>query len=194
MQNTISFRPAKRYLIKLYLKSIASGAFTIGFGLFGAYHLGLLYPNPSLALLIIAIAVQAIIIVIATLFYLTIHYEIRSDEIIVRSGILTRTVKHVPFRTITNITTTRDIIDQIIGVGSLSIQTAGSGSVIPEEKLAGVTDLSELYEFVARELRRFRTAMNPDQSSTDTVPPANDRVLIAILQELRALRTELRQS
>ena len=193
MEGNIVFRPAKRYLIKLYLKSLFSGAFTLGIAAFVFSNMGF-DTTPFMVIGVIVLSIQLFTWVIATIYYYTIVYEIHSDEVIVRSGILTRTVKHVPFRTITNITTTRDIFDQLTGIGSLSIQTAGSGSVLAEEKLAGIRDLNDLYEFVARELRQFRNAISPTQGGEQ--PPVADeqRILIAILQELRAIRVELNRS
>lgn len=196
MENNIIIRPAKRYLIKLYLKAILPGIFIIGIGI--AIFSNIFQPGdfnfPFGIVISIAVVVQIMMWVIATIYYRTIIYEIHSDEVIVRSGIFTRTVKHVPFRTITNITTTRDLLDQLTGLGSLSIQTAGSGSVLPEEKLAGVTDLTNLYEFVARELRKFRNTMTPTQSESTGSVPNEGRVLIAILQELRAIRQEMNKA
>ena len=47
------------------------------------------------------------------------------EQVIVRQGVLTRAVKHVPYRTVTNITVKRGVIDRWLGLGTLDIQTAG---------------------------------------------------------------------
>ncbi len=76
----------------------------------------------------------------------------------VQGVILTHSVKHVPYRTATNITVRRDIFN----LGSLYIQTAGmSGQSGAEEKLVGLENVQEIYEMVVVELRRFRGAMPP---------------------------------
>lgn len=166
MQNNTTFRPSKRYLIKLYLNSLLPTLFVFGFGVI------LLPIAPSTSeinwvigvTISLVLVIQIVTLVIVSIIYNSIIYQIHNDAIIVRSGILTRTVEHVPFCTITNITTTRDLLDQIIGIGSLSIQTAGSGSELPELELIGIQNINVLYEFVAKEIRQVSNGLSPTQS------------------------------
>ena len=96
-------------------------------------------------------------------YFRSLRYEILEDEVIVHVGIITHSVKHVPYRTVTNITVKRDILDRwFFNLGSLNIQTAGmSGQSGAEEKLVGMENIQEIYESVVSELRRFRGAMPP---------------------------------
>ena len=48
-----------------------------------------------------------------------------SPEIYVRKGIINITKKHVPFRTITNISSRAGIFDRLFRIGNVEIQTAG---------------------------------------------------------------------
>ena len=96
-------------------------------------------------------------------YYRSLAYEIENDEVIVRAGIVTKSVKHVPYRTVTNITIRRGILDRwLFGLGTLIIQTAGmSGSTGAEEVLIGLDDVQNVYDLVVEELRRFRGSMAP---------------------------------
>jgi len=128
-------------------------------------------------------------------YYRSLSYEIQNDEVIVRVGIFVKSVKHVPYRTVTNITIKRDILDRwFFGLGSLNIQTAGmSGTKGAEERLVGLPNVQEVYEIVATELRRFRGAMSP--TAADVEPDASSgsvRVLNDILEEIRGIRREKR--
>ncbi|MFQ5831610.1 MAG: PH domain-containing protein [Candidatus Thorarchaeota archaeon] len=81
-------------------------------------------------------------------------------EIYVRKGIITVTEKHVPFRTITNISSKAGPLDRLFGIGSVEIQTAGfsggaQAGAKPEEKLEGLHIFESVRDFVLRELRRF---------------------------------------
>ncbi|UCH04883.1 MAG: PH domain-containing protein [Candidatus Thorarchaeota archaeon] len=81
-------------------------------------------------------------------------------EIYVRKGIVTVTEKHVPFRTITNISSKAGPMDRLFGIGSVEIQTAGfsggaQAGAKPEEKLEGLQIFESVRDFVLRELRRF---------------------------------------
>lgn len=129
-------------------------------------------------------------------YYNTFQYEIQDDEVIVRQGLITRSVKHVPYRTVTNLEIKRDPFDRMLNLGSLKIQTAGmSGQSGAEENLAGLPDVDHIYEIVVSALRRYRGALPPTQAGQEATgaPPALDtaaqaETLAAILQEVRAIR------
>jgi membrane protein YdbS with pleckstrin-like domain len=128
-------------------------------------------------------------------YYHSLRYEIREDEVIVRAGIITQSVKHVPFRTVTNLTVKRGPLDRwVYNLGTLDIQTAGaSGSTGPEESLAGLADYAEAYEAVATELRRFREGMAPTGVQPEEEAAHEDeKYLRLILTELQEIRKCLR--
>ncbi len=127
-----------------------------------------------------------------------------SPEIYVRKGIINITKKHVPFRTITNISSRAGILDRLFGIGNVEIQTAGysggpTGNTGPEEKLEGVRAFESLADFVLGELRRFR---DPYTIGTEVVLPReepvprlteslDDEILSAIRDIREILRTKL---
>ena len=128
-------------------------------------------------------------------YYRSLRYEICEDEVIVHAGILTRSVKHVPYRTVTNLTVRRGVLDRWLGLGSLDIQTAGiSGTNKAEQSLVGVENADEVYALVAAELHRFRGAMAPtaagEEGETQQTLSAN-KTLTALLSEVRAIRQVL---
>jgi membrane protein YdbS with pleckstrin-like domain len=127
-----------------------------------------------------------------------------SPEIYVRKGIINITKKHVPFRTITNISSRAGIIDRMFGIGNVEIQTAGysggpAGQTGPEEKLEGIRAYEDLTSFVLAELRKFR---DPYTTGTEVVFPReeavprlegtlDDEILTAIRDIREILRTKL---
>ena len=127
-------------------------------------------------------------------YYNSLRYEVEEDEVIVRAGIWTQSVKHVPYRTVTNLTVKRDVLDRILGLGTLRIQTAGmSGQQGAEETLAGMETAQEVYETVAAELRRFRSGMAPTQADSEGIPApaAAGETMAELLDEVRAIRQAL---
>jgi membrane protein YdbS with pleckstrin-like domain len=131
-------------------------------------------------------------------YYRSLAYEVREDEIVVQQGIWTKSIKHVPYRTVTNLALKRGILDRWLGIGRLEVQTAGiSGSSAPEESLAGLTNVREVYEGVAAELRRFQGGMAPTAAGTDQESPAPagaaalQETLNSLLDEVRAIRRAL---
>jgi membrane protein YdbS with pleckstrin-like domain len=124
-------------------------------------------------------------------YFRSLRYEVLEDEVIVHVGIITHSVKHVPYRTVTNITVKRDILDRwIFKLGSLNIQTAGmSGQSGAEEKLVGMENVQEIYEIVVSELRRFRGVMPATAGQGEPLPDVN----AAMLEEVQAIRKLLEE-
>ena len=129
--------------------------------------------------------------ILAGLYYRSLSYEIQDDEVIVRVGIITKSVKHVPYRTVTNVTINRGILDRsLFNMGTLNIQTAGmSGSTGAEESLVGLTNVGEVYDLVVKKLRLFRGPMAPTAAETaaETVAVPGD-IFHEMLHELHAIR------
>jgi uncharacterized membrane protein YdbT with pleckstrin-like domain len=192
---TRSFKPSSRYLVKVLIGIAVAGVLAIG----GTMGIGILIPDPDATIVfgLFALAETVVWIVgliLAGPYYASLSYEIQDDEVIVDVGVITHSVKHVPYRTVTNVVVRRDILDRwFFGLGSLHIQTAGmSGQSGAEEKLVGLTNVQEVYEMVVRELRRFRGAMAPTAAEMEPEPAiASSDSLDAILGELQAIRRAL---
>lgn len=195
-----SYTPNPRYLIKLRVVLTLSALSIVIFGLLFAFLISL-DSNPGAGPLIttlIFIGGAGLFWIPAMLlsrpYFRSMRYEIHTDEVIVHVGIWTQSVKHVPYRTVTNITVQRDILDRwVFNIGTLKIQTAGmSGQKGAEENLKGMENVQEVYDLVATELRRFRGGMAPTAAEMDSaaVEPGGD-LMRAVLEELRAIREVL---
>jgi membrane protein YdbS with pleckstrin-like domain len=192
----LKFEPSKRLLNKLVMiYSIIAGLILVfAFAIGGLMSLD----EPSKGVIFstiftgIAVFFWLITFVLSGPYTRSLKYEIRDDEIIVHVGIITKSVKHVPFRTVTNIKINRGLLDRyVFNMGTLNIQTAGmSGSTGAEESLVGLENVEEIYNIVATELRKFRGAMSPT-GSEDIVAVSGDGTLIEILGELREIRKSL---
>ncbi|TFG34044.1 PH domain-containing protein [Candidatus Thorarchaeota archaeon] len=141
-------------------------------------------------------------IIIIPIYLRSIEYSVLSDagevskEIFTKKGIINITRKHVPFRTITNISSRAGLFDRLFGIGSIEIETAGySGTTSSaEEKLEGITFYEELRDFILRELRKFK---DPYVTGTEIVSPEEEPVLrddesledeiLLVLREIRDL-------
>ncbi|MFW9845146.1 MAG: PH domain-containing protein [Candidatus Thorarchaeota archaeon] len=120
-------------------------------------------------------------------------------EIYVKKGLINITRKHVPLRTITNISTRAGPFDRIFGIGSVEVETAGAaspqvGGSGAEERLEGIVFYEELRDFILRELRRFK---EPYVTGTEVVIPEDEQVIrvgssiedevLKVLQDIRDL-------
>ena len=126
-------------------------------------------------------------------------------EIYVKKGLVNITRKHVPFRTITNISSRSGPVDRLFGIGTVEIQTAGfsggpSGQGGPEEKLEGITFFEEVRDFILQELRTLR---DPYVVGTEVVHPREDAVprlsdslddeMLITLREIRSVLERIDQ-
>ena len=122
-------------------------------------------------------------------YFRSLRYEIHEEQVVMHVGVITRSVKYVPFRTVTNMKINRGPLDRLFGIGTLQIQTAGiSGSEQAEQGLVGLEDPQAVYDLAVRALRRFRGAMGPTAADVD-----EEDLLTAILEEVRGIRQSLEQ-
>jgi membrane protein YdbS with pleckstrin-like domain len=145
-------------------------------------------------------------VLIYTPFYFrSIEFSVKAEtgetmpEVYVKKGVLTITHKHVPFRTVTNISSRAGIFDRLFGIGSVHIETAGySGSQQkgPEVKLEGIVFYEEVRDFILNELRKFKTpyvtgteVVHPIEETVPRMKGLDDEILIT----LREIRDILKQ-
>jgi uncharacterized membrane protein YdbT with pleckstrin-like domain len=184
------FAPNSRYQIKMMVNiTLIAILIILGVGLL-AYLIGLDDRGAGSTLFTVGAILDALFWLIAMIlsvpYFRSLNYEILQDEVIVHVGILTHSVKHVPYRTVTNITVKRDIFDRwFFNLGSLNIQTAGmSGQSGAEEKLVGMENIQEIYQIVVTELRRFRGGMTPTAALETEAGDASE----ILLSEVKAIR------
>jgi membrane protein YdbS with pleckstrin-like domain len=147
--------------------------------------------------------VPALIVIPA--YFKSIEYSVKAEtgdtmpEIYSKRGILTITRKHVPFRTITNISSRAGPFDRLFKIGSVHIETAGYSGPNqkgPEEKISGVVFYEEVRDFILKELRRLK---EPYVTGTELVIPTepvrrNEGLEDEILFTLREIRDILKSS
>ena len=184
------FVPNSKYQIKMLLMiTLLAFLILLGVGILAAL-ISLDDPGKGLGLMGITIVGVALFwlvgMILSVPYFRSLRYEVLEDEVIVHVGILTHSVKHVPYRTVTNITVRRDIFDRwFFNLGSLNIQTAGmSGQSGAEEKLVGLENVQEVYEMVVAELHRFRGVMPPTTVQGEPLSEGSG----ALLTEVQAIR------
>jgi membrane protein YdbS with pleckstrin-like domain len=116
------------------------------------------------------------------LYFRSIEYSVKAEsgdtmpEIYSKRGIVTITRKHLPFRTITNISSRAGPFDRLFKIGSVQIETAGYSGPSqkgPEEKIGGIVFYEEVRDFILKELRKFKV---PYVTGTEVVVPTEEPV------------------
>lgn len=179
------FKPSKAYLQKILLQPIVGliiiwGMAIIGLTVFSfaAPHMedpAYFYPTEAFTTWIVPVSFWTIIInmiwfipiiIFEPFYYRSIEFSVKAEsgetmpEVYVKQGVLTITRKHVPFRTITNISSKAGPFDRLFGIGSVHVETAGysgSNQQGPEVKLVGIVFYEEVRDFILNELRKFKT-------------------------------------
>ena len=195
------FKPCQKLKTKLFIALILIAlAILIGFALmFGLIALDRSSRGPGLLIAFLVCAgldalwyIPGMVLVVP--YCNSLKYELHEDEVLVNAGVITRSVKHVPFRAITNLSIRRGVLNRMLGLGSLHIQTAGASDTSgrPEAGLDGLENVQEMDELVARELRRFRSGLAPASAEAEQETLAGEQgTLAAILEEVKAIREQL---
>ncbi len=194
--HTKQFTPNPKYLIKMrVVMAVIAGAVLL-FGLLFGVLLSFdddVRLSGGIIIILVTFGLDILWLVPALFlsgpYYRSLRYEIQDNEIVMYVGIWTKSVKHVPYRTVTNLTVKEGLLDRLFGLGTLDVQTAGmSGSTgEAEQSLVGLSNAQEVYEMVAAVLRQFRAGMAPTAADSDEVM-LGDETLAAILSEVRAIR------
>jgi len=193
---TQTFKPSPRYRAKLFLAITVIAVVIMVAGLLLSVPVGKDDgPQEARGVILIFLLLDLVwylpALLLVNAYYRSLIYEIQDDEVIVHVGIWTKSVKHVPFRTVTNLKVNRDIFDRwFFDLGSLNVQTAGmSGQAGAEESLLGLSNVQEVYELVRSRLRRYRGAMGPTAAGEEVELEVD--TLAAILTEVKAIRAAM---
>ena len=217
------FKPSRAFLHKLLFKSVFAFVLIwlmtnlcfVGFCFLLPADNPIRYPSAtqlintwfvpvSLWTLVINLVWLVPALVVIPLYFKSIEYSVKAEtgdtmpEIYSKRGILTITRRHVPFRTITNISSKAGPFDRLFKIGSVHIETAGYSGPNqkgPEENLSGIVFYEEVRDFILKELRKFK---EPYVTGTEVVYPTEEPVPKMeglddeILTTLREIRDILR--
>ncbi|MFH0927587.1 MAG: PH domain-containing protein [Candidatus Micrarchaeota archaeon] len=71
--------------------------------------------------------------------YMSFTYELAENEFVIRQGVITRHTTVIPYNRIQNINTTRTLLERVVGLATLQIETAGTNPHESEGVLPGVS-------------------------------------------------------
>ncbi len=78
------------------------------------------------------------------LHYLSFRYALREDELVLRSGIVFRRERHVPYERIENVDLTRNPAHRFFGVGDVRLDTASGEAVEASFKVLSMRSVTEI--------------------------------------------------
>lgn len=145
--------------------------------------------------IIAAIGAAMLILVVVFLIWLSLYYEsmwyeLREDEMSWKRGVWFHTTGIVPYNRITNLDIKQGPVMRALGISTLALQTAGySGQAVPEIRIEGMEHAEELRE-ILRSLVRHTSALGDGTGGAPSSPVSTDQ---KILDELVRIRLVLEQ-
>jgi len=124
------------------------------------------------------------------LYYQSMWYELRDDEMSWKRGVWFRRTGIVPYNRITNLDVIQGPVMRRVGISTLSIQTAGySGQAVPEIRIEGIEHADDLRELIRSLVRQSGMHNDGTGGTFPTGVPTDQK----IIEELVKIRTMLEQ-
>lgn len=132
------------------------------------YTLGNFF-SASITTIIIIGTIITLFIVFIYFYFLskTYHYKITDKGIYFDGGILIKKQKFVPFFKVTNVEISQNIIEQMLGISNIKIQTAGPtaglGGFLPEIILEGLEEVEKPKQLIYKLIKKAKQSKKYDE-------------------------------
>ena len=90
------------------------------------------------------------------LTYVNFTYELTGHEVIIREGVLTRKRTVIPYTRIQNINTERTLLERMLGLATIKIETAGANQNVSEGMIPGIGNRDSLVSELLEEVERVK--------------------------------------
>ncbi len=147
----------------------------------------------NVAVVVFAAVLLALFLAWTVLYYASMEYELRDDELSWRRGVWFRRTGIVPYNRITNIDIRQGPVMRALGISNLAVQTAGySGQMTAEIVLEAMERAEDLRTTMRAVVRNAAGGDGTGSGPTVSRPgPAGTDLLI--LDELRGIRALLEE-
>ena len=105
--------------------------------------------------------------------YFTYRYRVDADGVTIRSGLFQRSVRHIPFARIQNVTLHQNVLHRVFGVAEVRLESAGAAK--PEGQMR-VLKLDAAHQ-LEQQVRTLGAARAVDATGTAEAPPAGETLL-----------------
>jgi membrane protein YdbS with pleckstrin-like domain len=122
------------------------------------------------------------------LYYVSMWYEMREDEMSWKRGVWFRRTGIVPYNRITNLDIIQGPVMRTLGISTLSIQTAGySGQAVPEIRIEGIEHADDLRELIRTLVRQSGVHGDGTGGGAPQITLPTDQKIIEELVKIRIL-------
>jgi putative membrane protein len=110
--------------------------------------------------------------------YFTYRYRIESDSVVVRSGVFQRSLRHIPFARIQNVSLHQNILHRLFKVVEVRLESAGSSKPEAQMRVLRLADAQALERQIRAGSAATRAA--PVAGEGTHGEPADERLLLAL--------------
>jgi len=152
---------------------------------FGLSHLAFPF-----ALLLALLALVALPVHIWTsLIYRSFTFELTDKEMVIREGVITRKTTVIPYARIQDIRSERTVIERLLGLATLEIETAGSAKAASETLLPGIENKDKLIAELMERVEKAKGGSGVGEEAA--VEGSMQKVLSEVLKELKTISSKL---
>ncbi len=131
-----------------------------------------------------ALVVIAVLVAVSILQYLTFHYRIGRDAISVRSGVISRNRREIPFARIHNVVVHQNPVHRLFGVAELRLESAGGNRPEAEMRVLRLDQALALEQLVRQRGQAVSGPADADtmpaDGATGTIPTPAEEVLLQL--------------
>ncbi|SNZ04770.1 putative membrane protein [Natronoarchaeum philippinense] len=141
---SIPYRAAQRVwqFVGFFVVFAFSGTLLSGDGLQAAGLLGLVG------------AILVAVVVWEVLYYRRFEYDLTETTFDLHSGVLSRRDREIPYRRVQNVSISRNVVERVLGLAEVTVETAGGSSAEAELRYVGVEEANRLQDELGRRKRR----------------------------------------
>ncbi len=127
---------------------------------------------------LIGLIIAMLLAVYSIVQYLTYRYGIDDGGLVIRSGIFQRTMRHVPFSRVQNVSLHRSVLHRLFGVAEVTLESAGGLSAEARMRVLKLTD-AQFLETLIRDTVEDRSQQPAvADAETDSQPAIATRTLL----------------
>jgi len=121
------------------------------------------------------------------LSFYCISYHVEDAGLVFRSGLIKKTVQNIPYAKITDFKLERSLLDRLLGLATIYVQTAGQSSASYEGRMIGLTGWDDTLKILNEHIQRPSSADDGGRAAASAQLSPNG-TLDAMLAELREIR------
>lgn len=125
-----------------------------------------------------------VLALIAVVQYFSYRFRIAGDELVIRSGILQRNLRHIPFRRIHNVTLHQNVLHRVFGVAEVRLESAGGAKPEAQMRVLALADARALEDLLRA---RGGEAQSVGPLAAQALAQPGERLLALPLSELLRL-------